>query len=344
MVSMALAGTSSAGAPAGLMDPRGREHPRLQPAVRVRRHRFDRQRPLLGAQARRDEADLRVERLARIGIDGQRDRQTGLDQRDRLFRHGQLQAQRVDADDRGHVRAAGHVVADADDALRDQAGERRPDVGVRHRLAGHRDARPRRLERTVGLLGRVQRDLILLPGGLDLRAALVVLALRDHLLIEQRLDAVELRFGVVERRLGVHHLRHLGRLERLVRRQPEPRLNLRRVRLGFLQLRRGLGRGDAGQQRTGLDARAALDRNRDHPAGGLGTDFGLFIGDQRAGDAEIAIDRPALDRGDRDGHGGGRSRRRFGAHVGAARGERRQDGEERNEDEGATYGHDQLPH
>ena len=158
-----------------------------------------------------------VERLAGVGIDGQRHRQTDLDQRDRLFGHRQLEAQRIDPDDRRDLRAAGDVVADADDALRDQAGERCPDAGVGDRLAGHRDARARGLERAVRLLRRVQRDLVLLPRRLDLRPALVVLALRDDLLIEQRPDAVELRLGVIERRLGVHDVGHLLRVERLVR-------------------------------------------------------------------------------------------------------------------------------
>ena len=50
------------------------------------------------------------------------------------------------------------------------------------------------------------------------------------------------------------------------------------------------------EHRALRDARAALDRRLDDAAGGLGAHLGLFVGEQRAGDAQITIDRPAFDR------------------------------------------------
>src|SRR4249919_4144280 len=55
----------------GLTDSRRREHARLQSPVGVRRERLDGERTLVGAQARRDEADACVELFVGVRIDGQ---------------------------------------------------------------------------------------------------------------------------------------------------------------------------------------------------------------------------------------------------------------------------------
>ena len=65
-------------------------------------------------------------------------------------------------------------------------------------------------------------------------------------------------------------------------RQTETRLDLRGVGLRFLQLGGGLGCGDADERRALCDARAALDRRRNHAARCLGADLGLLVGHQRA--------------------------------------------------------------
>ena len=102
-------------------------------------------------------------------------------------------------------------------------------------LARQIDAGARRLQRAERLLRAVLRRLVLLPRRLHLRQPLLVLGLRDDLLIEQRLDAVEVGFGPVERRLGVQDVGHADRIERLAGGQAEPRFELRGVGLGFAQ-------------------------------------------------------------------------------------------------------------
>ena len=152
---------------------------------------------------------------------------------------------------------------------------------------------------------------MLLARRLDLRASLFPFALRDDLLVEQRLDAVELRLCQVERGLGVHHFRHMFGVERLPGREPEARLDLPGVRLGFQQLRRSLRGGDPHQHGAGRDARAAFDWRRGDAAGELGADFGLLVGEQRASHAQVPFDGEAL-------HGSGRHHCRLG-HRGGSR-------------------------
>ena len=94
-------------------------------------------------------------------------------------------------------------------------------------------------------------------------------------------------------------------------RETEARLDLSGVRLGFQQLRRGLGGGDAHQHGAGRDARAAFDWRRRHAAGELGADFGLLVGEQGSGHAQVPFDREALD-------SGGGHRRGFGQAAAAA--------------------------
>ena len=139
----------------------------------------------------------------------------------------------------------------------------------------------------------------------------------------------------VERRLGVHHVRHARRIERLAGGQPEPRFDLRALASASCSC----ADVSVGEMRTSTAPCAtrvprstgvAIDA-----AGGLGADFGLLVGDQRAGDAQVAIDRPALDRGDRDRRRGSgwpapRGRR---CHVGAARRPQRAASDERRRHE-----------
>ena len=136
-------GNGQRGRRLGLLNQCGREQARLEPAVLVRRDRLDRQRALIDADRRRDEADRGGELLAGIGVDGQAHRLSDLDLRDRLLGHGELDAQRIDADDRGDPRALGDVVADADRALGDEAGERRPDRRCRRPTCSRATTRAR---------------------------------------------------------------------------------------------------------------------------------------------------------------------------------------------------------
>ena len=100
------------------------------------------------------------------------------------------------------------VVAGADEALGDEAVERRRTaVSATDLRASETRARAASSER-YDCSAAFCADLILLARRLDLGPALIELALRDDLLIEQRPHAVELRFGEIERRLGVHHVRH----------------------------------------------------------------------------------------------------------------------------------------
>ncbi len=128
--------------------------PGFSRAVGVRGNRLDRQRALIRAQRGRHELDRGSELLARIGVDRQPHRLADLDQRDGLFGHRQLDAQRIDPHHRGDASPARDVVADADQPLGDQPGQRRPDRRVGHGLAGERDARTRAFERAIRLLGR----------------------------------------------------------------------------------------------------------------------------------------------------------------------------------------------
>ena len=125
-----------------------------------------------------------------------------------------------------------------------------------------RQASARRLERPVRLLRGVLRHLVLLPRGVHLRAPLVVLALRYDFLIEQRLDAVELRLRQVERRLCVHHLGNVHGVERLPGREPETCFDLRRVCFGFRELRRRLFARNPREHRALRHVHAALDGSR----------------------------------------------------------------------------------
>src|SRR6185295_16522292 len=158
-----------------LLQQRRREQPGLQPPVGVRRHRLDRQRPLIRLERRRDEAHLRGEHLVRICIHREAHPLAVAYLRQVLLRHRQLDADGIDADHRGHLHAARDVVARAHEALGDDAGKGGADDGVGRRLAGEIDARARRLQRSKRLLRRVLRHLVLLPRGLHLRQLLVVL-------------------------------------------------------------------------------------------------------------------------------------------------------------------------
>src|SRR3972149_2538296 len=66
-----------------------------------------------------------------------------------------------------------------------------------------------------------------------------------------------------------------------------PRLDLRGVRVRFLEPRRGLRGGDAHEQRAGGDARAPLDRRGDHAAGGFRADLRLLLSEARSGHAQV---------------------------------------------------------
>ena len=180
------------------------------------------------------------------------------------------------------------------------------------------------LQRAERLLRAVERGLVLLPRGLHLRQALLVLRLRDDLLIQQRLDAVEVGFRPVERGLGVEDVGDADGIERLSGAEAEPRLELRGVGVRFAQRGVRFRGGDSDEHRAGRDAGAALHRRADDAAAGFGGDVGLLVGGERAGHAQETIDRLAFDLGDVNGHGrglGGRGRdRRFAAARGGKEG------------------------
>ena len=90
-----------------LLNERRGEEAGLQPSVGVRRDGFDRQRALVGLRSEGDtKRTFAVNVFAGIGVDGQPHGLSGLDQRQRLLRDRQLDAQRIDPHDRGDLRAA----------------------------------------------------------------------------------------------------------------------------------------------------------------------------------------------------------------------------------------------
>src|ERR1043166_2454072 len=74
----------------GLFDARGREEPGLELAGRIRHHRFDRQRALVGLERRRHVADLALELAAGIRVDVEVDRRSDGHRRDELLGNRQL--------------------------------------------------------------------------------------------------------------------------------------------------------------------------------------------------------------------------------------------------------------
>ena len=142
-----------------------------------------------------------------IGIDLERHRLAGAHRRDELLGHGQLHPQRIDPHDDGDLHALGHVVADRDHALSHDARKRRPDDRVGERFLREGDSRACPLQRLVLLCGGVLRHFDLLPHRFHLGPALVEFRLRDHALIEQRLDAGEL---ALRQRVGGVGVLHLG--------------------------------------------------------------------------------------------------------------------------------------
>jgi hypothetical protein len=154
-----------------------------------------------------------------------------------LFGDGELDSQRIDADDGGDAGAARDVVADADEPFGDESRQWCAHGGVSHGFPRQRHACACAFERPVRLVGQVLLRLILLARCLELGAPLIELALRDHLLIDQRPHAVEFRIGEIERRLGVHDVGNARLVEGLPRDQAELGFDLRGVGFGFLQLR-----------------------------------------------------------------------------------------------------------
>ena len=176
------------------------------------------------------------------------------------------------------MRATGDVVADADNALGNETGERRTNRRIGLRFSRQLDARACRLERSVRLFRHVQRNLELLPGDIDLSPALVVFALRHDLLIQQRFDPPELSLRQIERRLRVHDVRHALRIERLTGRETQARFDLCRIGFRFLQLRGRLRTRNPDEHCALGHVRSTLDRDRDDASGGLSADFCLFVG------------------------------------------------------------------
>ncbi len=124
------------------------------------------------------------------------------------------------------------------------------------------------------------RDLVLLAGDLDLRPALVVLALRDHLLFEQRRRCGRTR----PRRRSSDALAFMTSgtwvaVEGLPRREPEALASIcAALASASCELRRCFRRRNAGEDAALRDARAALDRRLDDAAGRLGADLRLLVG------------------------------------------------------------------
>jgi hypothetical protein len=94
-----------------------------------------------------------------IRVDRQPHGLAGLTMREVLLRHGQLDADRIDADDGRDLRAARHVVAGADERSATMPAKRRADDGVGGRPCARVDAGARRLQRAVRLLRDVLREL-----------------------------------------------------------------------------------------------------------------------------------------------------------------------------------------
>ena len=226
-----------------------------------------------------------------------------------------------------------HVIADRDQPLADDAGKRRLHDGVGQRLLREHDAGARGEQRLILLHRAVSRDVELPPRHFRLRALLIEVGLRQQLLLEQHLRAIEVAVARVScaRALATSGTRSISnsalspdtpsaflrspeRLAAFSAAEPEAAFELRGVGLGFRCLRLRFGGRDANQIGAFGDARATLDRRRDHAALDLGRHFRFFLRGERAGDFEEARDR-LLGRGS-DGHA---DRRRSGGLCRATR-------------------------
>ena len=171
-----------------------------------------------------------------IGVDLEIHRRADRNRRDELLGNRQLHAQRIDAHHDGDLDAFGDVVARRDETLSDQSGKRRAHHRVGDRFVRERHAGAGGLQRLILLRRAVLCRFVLLPRRLHLRPALIELRLRDDPLVEQRADPVELVLCQLESRLGVLDFRDAVRVELDAGFQPEPRLDLRRIGLGFTGL------------------------------------------------------------------------------------------------------------
>ena len=132
--------------------PRGDEHARAQLVGLVREHRLDDRVAALAPHRRADVADLAVVPLVAAVAASRRpevDQHPLPNEGNVGLGHGDLDAQRVDVDQRRDARRRPHVLAGADRAVDDHAGERRADLGVAQRLGGQRLARLGRRHRPL---------------------------------------------------------------------------------------------------------------------------------------------------------------------------------------------------
>ena len=188
--------------------------------------------------------------------------------------------------------------------MSNDAGKRRLHDSVSDGLPGQNQPRTRAKQRLVLLHGSVPGDVELPPRDLCLRAPLIELGLRQELLVEQHLRAVEVALSQRLLRAGIGDFRHAIEVEIFAPCESQSSFELRGVGLGLGRLRLRLGGRDANEIGALGHARAALDRRCDHPPLDLGSHLRLFFGSERAGHFQKPRDR-LLRRGS-DGHADGR--------------------------------------
>ena len=199
-----------------------------------------------------------------------------------LFRNGEPDTQRIHPHDHGDFHPLRHVITDRDETLRNHPVEGRTHNGVGKGLLSERNPGPGALQRLIQLCGAVPGGLVLLARRVHLRASLLELGLRHHVLVEERLDPAELAFRERVGRFRVAHLRHGVDVERPVGGETKACFDLRGVGFRLFQLRFGFCGRQTDQFGARCHARAELHGSRHDASGSLGGDFRLLLGCQRA--------------------------------------------------------------
>ncbi len=186
-----------------------REQARAQALILVRHHGADEEAAPGNVEARIDGVDLAFEGVVREGVDLDADGLADPDGRQELLRHAEIRLDRIDGLQIDERLSGGDVLADADMAQTDDAGERRHDARLLELHAGKLDRGGVDGEIRRGLVGRLGRRVFAAE---ELGGALVGL-----------LGKLELGLGIGE----------LGAIDRIVERE-ERRALL--DRLAFLEV------------------------------------------------------------------------------------------------------------
>ncbi len=245
-----------------------------------------------GAGFRRDRrvhrGDAPGEGLLRKGVDRGPHRLADPDEPGLHAGDRQLQAQRVDLEERDDGGRRLHVLAERDAALADVAGERRHDRDIGDDFLGERQLRPRLCDRGPGGVDVLHRRLGARARLIRDRDRDVAGCLERRVALRRRLRQGVLRFGELEVGLGAADRRSC-----------------------FVEPQPGIDALQTDEHRAFLDELAHVDRRGDHPAGGVRGDVGGFVGLEAAGRLERHGLLHGRDRRDVDRDRLGRLRRPF---------------------------------